>query len=280
MQITTNPQTMKQSTRSFPLFIICVILIFGIQSYTAAQSKKEVQFSLDTLIKSNQSLQEDYKTMKEAWKKQNSFFEHVKSTLFDASEINTAIEDGISKFDEINKLSKGELDKLNSESKLIKDSLIKITDRANVLESQNKAYNQILLSALSAASFPKSAKDFVGTWDLFLNPVQLSGEPFESGIIGFNTFTANDSLNLHNVYKIEFTEDELATIYFNGGEIQKSFYSVKDFSDNEPYIIKFSKNDDFKLTMLVSPVASGLMVSYELPLKSDKVYYYYGLMKK
>ena len=156
----------------------------------------------------------------------------------------------------------------------------KINSALLTSERECLPYNQILLSALSKASFPKSAKDFVGTWDLFLNPVQLSGEPFESGIIGFNTFTSNDSLSLHNVYKIEFTEDELATIYFNGGEIQKSFYSVKDFSNNEPYIIKFSKNDDFKLTMLVSPLASGLMVSYELPLKSDKVYYYYGLMKK
>ena len=279
MSIKTNLQTMKNFTHTLRN-ATCIILLISISAFVSAQTKKEVQFSLDTLKKSHNSLQEDYRAVKAAWKKQNNFFEHVKSTFFLSADINTSIDSGIVKFDKINSALLIKLEKLGKNNKNLKDSLFAISSNIDSLELQNRAYNHILLSSLSHASFPQSTKDFLGTWDLFLNPVQLSGEPYESGIIGFNEFVPNDSIGVHNIYKIEFLEDELATVHFKGGTSQKCFYSVKDFSNNSPYIIKFSKNDDFKMTMLISPLPGGLMVSYEIPVKAKKIYYYYGLMKK
>lgn len=268
-------------TDSFPkMYMIIVGLMIASASFLNAQTKKEVQFSLDTLAKSHQNLQQDLTSMKADWKKQNIFFEHVKSSFFDPTDINTSIDDGVSKFDEIHKINLTEFEDLTKANKALSDSFALYKKRSEKLISQNNAFNEILLSSLSRASFPQSVSEFIGTWDLFLNPVQLSGEPFEAGIIAHNPFTPKDSVLTNSLYKIEFAEDEIATLYFKGGKSHKSFYSIKDFSINSPYTIKFSKNEDFKLTMLISPIPSGLMVSYELPHKAESVYYFYGLMKK
>ncbi|MGQ1786726.1 MULTISPECIES: hypothetical protein [unclassified Saccharicrinis] len=262
----------------------CQILLLGLfiigGSILRAQTKREVQFSLDTLMRTHKTLQQDLKVMKLAWKKQNTFFEHVKSAYFDPADVNTSIDDGVSKFDEMYKFSLKEMEVLRDSIQGINDSLNKCLGQSELLDSQNKAYKELLLSSINPASFPQSEAEFIGEWDLFLHPVQLTGEPFESGIVSFNPFVQDDSLTVHNVYKIEFAEDEIATLYFRGGNVQKSFYSVKNFSMNSPYVIKFSKNEEFKLAILVSPIPTGLMVSYEVPLKSEKVYYYHGLMKK
>ena len=148
------------------------------------------------------------------------------------------------------------------------------------LTQQNESYSKLLMSSLNKASFPQSTQEFIGVWDLFLDPVQISGEPFESGIISYNHFVSNDSIMKHSIYKIEFSADEIATLFFTGGIEQKCFYSIKDFSVNSPYIIRFSKQDEFKLTMQVSPLPNGLVASYEIPVETEKVIYYYGLMKK
>ena len=170
--------------------------------------------------------------------------------------------------------------KLEDSLRFFKDSISYFDKVIYNLEQENFSYNKILLSLLKKGSFPKSTPEFIGEWDLFLNPVQIHGEPFESGIVGFNSFAPNDSIMLHSIYKIDFSEDEIATLYFVNGKAQKSFYSISDFSTQSPYSIKFIKNEDFKLTLKVSPLPTGLMVSYEAPLKSDSIYYYYGFMRK
>ena len=260
-------------------FVIITLLIISTTNFNS-QTKKEVQFSLDTLIKSHESLLNDYKSMKEAWKKQNNFFEHVKTNFFDPTDINTPIDKGIEKFDMINQASISQLEELENINLMIKDSLQYYKNISQELDNENKTYNKILLSSLKKTSFPQSKSELIGTWDLFLNPLQIKGEPYSSGIIGFNSFNNNDSILKHNIYKIEFSEDEIATLYFSNSTTQKSFYSVKDFSKSSPYSITFSKNEDFKLNLHISPLPEGLMVSYEAPVKSDRVYYFYGLMKK
>ena len=261
------------------LFIIAVLL-FTSAVNTNAQTRKEVQFSLDTLIKANNDLKEDFKSVKADWKEQNNFFEHVKSTFFDPADINASIEEGIAKFDEINEASVKKMEELALTNKSLTDSLAFYKNKANELETSYKGFERLLMASLNAASFPQSASELTGNWNLFLNPVQISGEPFKSGLVGFNPFVPKKELVPHNIYRIEFAQDEIATLYFSNGKVQKSFFTINGFSSNSPYSVTFTKGDEFKLTLLISPLPNGLMVSYEAPIKADKLFYFYGLMKK
>ncbi|TLX71481.1 hypothetical protein E9993_20220 [Labilibacter sediminis] len=258
---------------------ICIFLT-SIFSSVKSQTKKEIQFSLDTLQRAYNSLEEENKTLQKEWKIQNQFFEHVKSSLLPASDINLSVDEALIKFDDIINMQKNTADSLVSANSILSDSLVKVNENNDKLIQENESYSNLLMSSLNKASFPKSQKEFIGVWDLFLDPVQISGEPFESGIISYNHFVDNDSIMKHNIYKIEFSADDIATLYFTGGIEQKCFYSIKDFSINSPYIIRFSKQDEFKLTMQISTLPSGLVASYEIPDKSEKVIYFYGLMKK
>ncbi len=260
--------------------VIITLLFLLINATTIAQTKKEVQFSLDTLLKSKQKLQEDFNDVRLAWTKQNAFFEHVKANLFDPSDINTPIEEAIIEFDKINNALDVKIEEITDDNKLLTDSLNYYKNQYQQSILQSKIYKNILNSALSKASFPQAESGLKGNWDLFLNPVQINGDPFNSGLISFNPFSGNDSIIGSSLSKIEFGEDEIASLYFKNGEEQKSFYSVNNFSLDKPYSIVFTKSDEFKLTLHVTPLPSGLMVSYENANKTDKVIYFYGLMKK
>ncbi len=260
----------------FLYFLPLILITVSISS----QTKKEVQFTLDTLNKAHQTLLQDYQDLKQQWKEQNNFFEHVKSNFFPAADINISINKASDKFDSIYNDIVKKVVKLGEINSSISDSLKKEVALNQELISQNKVYQSLILSALNSGSFPSNETDIIGSWDLFLNPVMIHGNPYESGIIGLNPFAVADSVSVHNINKIEFDKDELATIFFTGGIQQKCFYSINNFSKNAPYTIQFSKQEEFKMTMSVSPMPNGLMVSYEASNKTDKVLYFYGLMKK
>ena len=256
----------------FPLILLTVSI--------SSQTKKEVQFTLDTLNKAHLTLLQDYQELKKQWKEQNSFFEHVKNNFFPAADINIPISEAPDKFDSIYNDIVKKVVKLGEINSSISDSLKKQITLNQELISENKIYHKLILSALHSSSFPSNESDIIGNWDLFLNPVMIQGKPYESGIIGYNPYTLDDSIGVHSIKKIEFEKDELATIYYTGGIQQKCFYSINNFSKNSPFSIQFSKQEEFKMTMTVSPMPNGLMVSYEAPNKTDNVLYFYGLMKK
>ncbi len=246
----------------------------------SSQTKKEVQFTLDTLSKAHNTLLQDYQDLKQQWKEQNKFFEHVKSNFFPTEDINISINEAPDKFDLIYNDIVKKVVKLGEINSSISDSLKKEIALNQELISKNKVYHDLILSALNLPSFPSNESDIIGQWQLFLYTVRIKGEPYESGIIGYHPLVVEDSISVHNIIKIEFEQEELATIYFKGGIEQKCFYSINNFSKNSPYSIQFSKQDEFKMTLSVSPMPSGLMVSYEVPGKTDNVLYFYGLMKK
>ncbi|MCW3787859.1 hypothetical protein [Plebeiibacterium sediminum] len=254
------------------------LILFSVS--VASQNKKEVQFTLDTLNKAHENLLLDYQDLQQQWKEQNQFFEHVKSNFFPAEDINISVNQAPDKFDSIYNDIIKKVVKLGEINSSISDSLRKEISLNQELIAKNKVYSDLILSALNSASFPSNEADIIGKWELFLNPVMIQGNPYESGIIGYNTLVVDDSISVHNITMIEFEPEELATIYFTGGIQQKCFYSINNFSKNSPYSIQFSKQDEFKMTLVVSPMPNGLMVSYEAPNKTDKVLYFYGLMKK
>ncbi len=244
------------------------------------QNKKEVQFTLDTLIKVHESLLNDYKDLQQQWKDQNEFFEHVKQNFFPAEDINLSIKQASVKFDDVYKDLENKVVKLGEINKSLSDSLKKQISVNQDINIRDDIYKDLILSSLNQASFPKSESDLQGKWNLFLNPVLLQGNPYESGITGINPFVVKDSIASNKILSIEFQKDELATIRFSGDVEQKCFYAINDFNATKPYSIQFSKQDEFKLTLMVSPMPDGLMVSYEVPEKTKKVIYYLGLMKQ
>jgi hypothetical protein len=110
--------------------------------------------------------------------------------------------------------------------------------------------------------------------------MQLAGDAYNSGLVSHNPFTVADSLQKYNIYQLEFLPDELAKIYFKDGRKQNCFYEVKNFSVGKPYEISCTmQQDKFNMTIHVSPMPSGLEVSYEIPLDTTQVIYFNGLMK-
>ena len=259
-----------------------IIIVFAvlISIIAHAQTKKEVQYTLDTLIKSNKNLHEDYNQLKKEWNIYNQFFMHVKDKFFPPEEINLSVNEAISRFDQLYSNIENQLIKNSDINLELRDSIATLSKISTELEKNNDIYRKLILSSLSESFYPKSEKELVGQWNLFLNPLSIKGDPFESGIVGINVLDIADSISCYNIFKIEIQQDDLATLFFSDGKEQKCFYSISEFSHNMPYSVYFSKQEEFKLVLRVSPMHNGLMVSYEIPVKTDKVLYYYGLMKR
>jgi len=257
-----------------------LILLFCLSQALVAQTKKEVQFSLDTLLKSQQALKADYRELQNSWRQYDAFYEHVKTKLFSETMQNTPIGEGVPSFDASLENTLDNTQVLADSITLLSDSLTSANKQLLTLQGQVANYSEILMAALNASSFPQTESELLGSWDLFLTPIQIDGTPTEAGIISYHPFNIPDSIKQHRIDKIEFAADELATLVFHNGENQKCFYSAQQFSANSNFSIVFSKQNEFKLTLHISVIPQGLQASYEIPVQTDKAMYYQGLMKK
>lgn len=262
-----------------PLTLITILLL-SLSQFLIAQTKREVQFSLDTLIKSHQALISDYNELQDSLKHYEAFYEHVKTNLFLKQLQNSLLNEAEASFDT-------SLQKRLENKRLLTDSLALLNDSLTTsirnlsdLEDQISNYSEVLMAAFNASSFPQTESELVGTWDLFLTPTQINGTPTEAGLISFHPFHIPDSIKQHRITKIEFAPDELATLVFHDGVNQKCFYSIHQFSSNSSFTIEFSKKDEFKLIMHISYIPQGLQASYEIPVQTNNTMYFQGLMKK
>lgn len=267
------------NTKHYTVSLLLLFLLSSFLSSTFSQTKKEVQFTLDTLYKSHLKLQNDYKALKKSWYEYDAFLTFIKSTTLDKEYVNESPQSVKELFDEVWTETKNDLTSFEDSSIFLLDSLTRLKEEYVRVMQQNKDYLRLLIGELDESSFPNTSNEFIGEWSLFLSPIQLSGDTFNSGIISYNPFSMADSLQDNNIYRIEFLQDELANIFFKDGRKQKSFYTINNFNVANPYSITFQKQDEFKLTMHVSPMPDGLQVSYETPLDSEQVLYFYGVMK-
>ncbi len=260
--------------------VYLLLFVLALISMSATgQTKKEVMFSLDTLYKSHLKLTDDYRKLVRSLQQYDAFYQHVKLAMLDKELVNEPIEKGSQLFDEV-------WNEQSSQLKVFEDSTIFLLDSLNHLAElyvdcnrQNELYLSLLNSHLYEAAFPHTEKELIGSWQLFLNPMQLSGDAYNSGLISHNPFAVADSLQQYNIFQIDFLPDDLATIYFKNGRSQKCFYEVNGFSVSKPYSLTCSKQDEFKMTIHVSPMPAGLEVSYEIPQSTSQVLYFNGLMK-
>ena len=258
---------------------ILTFLLLVLSTDVSSQTKREVQFSLDTLYKSHMRLMSDYNKLVKDWKQYDAFYRHVKALVLEKQLINEPIEKGAELIDEAWNKQLLSLKQLEDSTVFLTDSLMYMVEQNTDLLKQNELYLRLLTGPLREVAIINTEKELIGTWHLYLNPMQTTGEPFKSGLISHNPFTINDSLHRHNIYQIDFLPEELANIHFKDGRTQKCFYEVKNFNSGKPYTIVCSKQDEFKVTMHVSPMPTGLEVSYEIPVDSTQVLYYNGVMK-
>ena len=259
---------------------VITVLLLCLSQIFWAQTKKEVQFSLDTLLKANQALKADYKELQNSWRLYDAFYDHVKTNLYPKQLNNLPIAEAIPSFDLSLENTLLTMRSLTDSLTLLTDSLKLLNVRLSALQGQVSNYSEILMTALNASSFPQTESELLGSWDLFLTPIQINGTPIEAGLISYHPFNIADSIKHHRINKIDFGPDELATLVFHNGENQKCFYSIHEFSPNSSYTIEFSKQDEFKLSMHISVLPQGLQASYEIPVQTDNAMYFLGLMKK
>ncbi len=274
---------MKKSYNFFfqsPAMLIIALLLCFNTNQSFSQSKKEILFSLDSLQRSYKNLKNDYKNLKEECKEYNDFYLLIKSELLQPSEMNIGPDATYAKWQAARKKLKEKYNTIKDSNSTLTDSLKQLNLNIKQLHSENKTFKNLLKSSIDKATIPYTVNEFIGHWNLFLNQVYVQGTSNESGIIATNNFLLADSLSYNNIFKIEFQESDLANIYFKDGTTIKCFYSINRFSAKNPYSIYFSKQEEFKLTLLVSPMPEGLLVSYEDPQRKDKTVYFYGLMKK
>ncbi len=261
------------------LLIITTLFCFNINPLFS-QSKKEIQFSLDSLLSSYNNLENDYKKLKSEWKEYDDFYQLIKSDILNPSEMNIGLDATYAKWLAARQSLLNKYNTIKDSNLPLIDSLEHLNQDIQQLNIENQIFKNLLKSSINEATIPNTVHEFIGKWNLFLDQVHLQGKPFESGLIATNNFLLADSIKNNNIFQIEFEESDLANISFKNGTIIKCFYSVNNFSTKEPYSIYFSKQEEFKLTLLVTPMPEGLVVSFEDPDKKDTVEYFYGLMKK
>ncbi|MCT4590849.1 MAG: hypothetical protein N4A71_23700 [Carboxylicivirga sp.] len=256
------------------------LLLFSLISVmVTSQTRREVQFSLDTLYKSHKRLQSDYRKLLNQWKVYDAFYLHVKANVLDKEFINEPIDNGIEMFNKSWSGVASRMELFEDSTIYLIDSLNQLTEQNLKLMAQNETYLRLLTGSLKEAAYPNTEKELIGTWQLYLNPMQVEGKAYKSGIISHNPFTHADSLQQYNIHQLDVLPDELANIHFKDGRKQKCFYEVENFSSKKPYTIHCSKQDDFKMTIHISPMPTGLEVSYEIPLDTTQVLYFHGVMK-
>jgi len=261
---------------SYKYYLVVVMVVCAV--FVKGQTKREMLYSLDTLMNSHTVLLRDYNALKAEWKKYNTFFYHVKAAALDKKVINASPAEAKELFDSVWSARESRIASYKDSTSTLLDSLKTLNIYCNDLIKQKDTYLRLLSGQLSEAAYPYTAQELLGEWRLFLSPKELvDGD--NTALISHNPFTVIDSLQQYNLYRIDFLPDELATLFFKGGRKQKCFYKISDFSANHPYSVAFSKQDEFKLKIYISPMPHGLEVSYKIPVDSTSVMYFNGAMK-
>ncbi|MCG8580686.1 MAG: hypothetical protein MI866_12250 [Bacteroidales bacterium] len=260
--------------------LVLILLLAFLSNSAIGQTKKEIQFSLDTLYKSHLKLIDEYRQLIVDWKRYDAFYRHVKASMLDKEMVNEPIKAGITMFDNVWKRQSEQLKLLEDSTVYLLDSLNRLNEHHGTLVMQNEVYLRMLNGKLNEATYPNTEEELLGLWQLYLSPMQLAGDAYKSGLVSHNPFTIDESLQKYNIYQLEFLPDELANIYFKDGRKQNCFYEITGFSVGAPYSISCTKQqDEFEMTIHVSPMPSGLEISYEIPVDTTQVIYFNGVMK-
>ena len=206
------------------------------------------------------------------------FYTHISDKFFPEKFKNIEIEKAIALADSLSAANQSANKGLQSLKQSKIDSLSILLKTADTLRMENQTIKSLLVSLIGANVYPLNESELKGTWQVFVQPLQVTGSGQESAIVSLEKIVIADSLYKLAIKQIVFLEEDLADIYFFGGKKTKCFYKVTGFSRDKTYTISLQKSDDINIKLFVTPGPRGLQVSYKAGRGTGK--YMFGFMRK
>jgi hypothetical protein len=263
------------------LFILCTLLAFGQKKKTKDQPQKDLQATVDTLTKANDSL---ILVNKNLTAKSDSLSAELQKYFG----LYTVIRDKVVKKDFDPDRMSAIIDSLQAgrDSLTLKAAAAAIavpaadSSQAYVIDSlkretQGLLYTVNLLRG-KPAKFPTVPKEFVGTWSVVLRKLKVTGQSPLTGIVDITDEPAPKTgapLELNPVTYITFVDSEIAEFTFRNGQKAKCFYAFNNFSPTKSYTIDF-KGTQVDLRIYVMYTLLGPRISFEIP--GTQGIYYFG----
>jgi len=206
------------------------------------------------------------------------FYAYISNKFFPEKFKKAGIEKAITLTDSLSKSNESTRTSLQSLSKGKIDSLTLLLRRADTLQMENQTFKNLLVSLIGENVYPQNEGDLKGSWQVFVQPLTITGSGQESGIVSQDKMILPDSLYKASIDQIVFLEEDLADIYFFGGKKTKCFYTVNGFSREKTYTIFLQKGTEINIKLFVTPVPRGLQVSYKLGNGTGQ--YMFGYMRR
>jgi hypothetical protein len=207
-----------------------------------------------------------------------NFYTHINDKFFPEEFKNIEIEKAIALADSLSAANQSSSKGLQSLSQSKIDSLSILLKSADTLRMENQTFKALLISLIGENVYPLNEMELKGSWQVFVQPLQVSGAGEESAIVSLEKIILPDSLYKLAIKQIVFLEEDLADIYFYGGKKTKCFYKVNGFSRDKTYTIFLQKGDEINTKLFVTPGPRGLQVSYKAGRGTGK--YMFGFMRR
>jgi hypothetical protein len=220
----------------------------------------------------------NYDSLNAQLKLYKNFYAYISGKFFPEKLKNIEIEKAIALADSLSAANNSKWTGLQSLSKSKIDSLQLLLKTADTLRIQNQTFRALLESLIGENVFPLNETELKGSWQVYVQPLGITGTGLESGIVSLEKIVLPDTLYKSAIRQIIFLEEDLADIYFVGGKKTKCFYKVVGFSREKTFSILLQKADEINIRLFVTPVPRGLQVSYKLGKGAGR--YMFGYMRK
>jgi hypothetical protein len=207
-----------------------------------------------------------------------NFYTYIRDKFFPEEFKDIEIEKAIPLADSISAANQSAARGLQSLSNSKIDSMSLLLKTADTLRLENQIFKGLLISLIGENVYPLNETELKGSWEVFVQPLQVTGSGQESAIVSLEKIVLADSVYKLAIKQIVFLEEDLADIYFFGGKKTKCFYKVTGFSRDKTYSISLQKGDEINIKLFVTPVPRGLQISYKAGLDAGK--YMFGFMRK
>jgi hypothetical protein len=221
-----------------------------------------------------------------------SFYAYISKKFFPEKYKNLPINRAIPLADSLSAARDKRFKGLESMSKEKKDSLSYALITAEALEEENETlrtenqtfrienqtFKMLLASLIGEKVYPQNEAEIKGNWQVFVNPLKVTGSGQVSAIVSLEKMVLIDSIAKQTIKQIVFLEEDLADVYFLGGKKTKCFYKVIGFSRDKTYSITLKKSDEIDITIFITAVPRGLQLSYKLGKNPN--YYMFGYMRR
>lgn len=269
-------------TKLLILLVFTSCIAFGQSKKEKEQAQNDMQAKIDTLTKTNTALTQANKSL-------TTQSDSLSKELEKYYGLYTVIRDKVVKKDFDPARMSAIIDSLKAgrDSLTLKAASTAINTNPAQLQSnqvdsliretQGLLYTVNLLRGKPAAS-PTDPKQFIGTWNLVLRKMRITGQPTRTGIVDASDEPTSKSaapLELNPLTQVKFIDNEFAEFTFRNGDKGKCYYEIEDFSTTKSYYIDF-KGTKVDIRMYFMYTLFGPRISFEVP--GTQGVYYFGQM--